>query len=138
MVSPDPFQQELVKRVQSFWHSPQARAYNPDRAIALELLRIGSSLEEIIAQITSQEGMPPLLITTTAREMPDQIDFGYLRTLSGEDRPLLLIFGTGHGLSPEIHHSADCILEPIKGPGCYNHLSVRSAVAIVLDRISSE
>ncbi|MCK4696288.1 MAG: RNA methyltransferase, partial [Candidatus Cloacimonetes bacterium] len=30
------------------------------------------------------------------------------------------------------------ILKPIKGVGNYNHLSVRSAAAIVLDRLTSE
>jgi hypothetical protein len=33
---------------------------------------------------------------------------------------------------------ADYILEPIYGPGEYNHLSVRSAVAIILDRLLGE
>ncbi len=34
--------------------------------------------------------------------------------------------------------NADFFLEPIKGPSDYNHLSVRSAVAIVLDRLLGE
>jgi hypothetical protein len=32
----------------------------------------------------------------------------------------------------------DYILEPVYGPGEYNHLSVRSAVAIILDRLAGE
>jgi hypothetical protein len=33
---------------------------------------------------------------------------------------------------------ADFFLEPIEGPSNYNHLSVRSAVAVVLDRLLGE
>jgi len=33
---------------------------------------------------------------------------------------------------------ADAALEPIVGPTEYNHLSVRSAVSIILDRLRSQ
>jgi hypothetical protein len=47
----------------------------------------------------------------------------------------LLIFGTGWGIAEEIVNRADHRLEPIKGVENYNHLAVRSAAAIILDRI---
>ncbi len=43
--------------------------------------------------------------------------------------------GTGWGLSDEIFAASGMTLEPIKGCGDYNHLSVRSATAIMLDRL---
>jgi hypothetical protein len=43
--------------------------------------------------------------------------------------------GTGWGLTEECFSAADFILEPIAGNGSYNHLSVRSAAAIMLDRL---
>jgi hypothetical protein len=46
-----------------------------------------------------------------------------------------LIFGTGSGIAAEVVNTADYRLEPIRGQGDYNHLAVRSAVAIVLDRV---
>ncbi len=49
--------------------------------------------------------------------------------------PLLFLFGTGWGLTEEVLEQADDILEPIRGAGAYNHLSVRSAAAILLDRL---
>ena len=52
---------------------------------------------------------------------------------SGED--FIICFGTGWGLTEEFISSADLILEPIKGATDYNHLSVRSAASIVLDRL---
>jgi hypothetical protein len=45
------------------------------------------------------------------------------------------LFGTGWGLTEELFDRADFILEPIKGSGDYNHLSVRTAAAIILDRL---
>jgi hypothetical protein len=50
-------------------------------------------------------------------------------------RPLLLILGTGWGLTEEVLNKADVVLEPIRGVGDYNHLSVRAAAAIMLDRL---
>ena len=50
------------------------------------------------------------------------------------DRPVLFIFGTGRGLTEERILASDFLLKPVKAFSEYNHLSVRSAVAIVLDR----
>ena len=47
----------------------------------------------------------------------------------------VLLFGTGYGLAPEIFDASDALLDPIGDPHTWNHLSVRSAVAIVLDRL---
>lgn len=57
------------------------------------------------------------------------------RKLEASDEPHLLVFGTGWGLTPEITERADVIPEPICGPTDYNHLSVRSAAAVILDRL---
>jgi hypothetical protein len=52
--------------------------------------------------------------------------------------PYLLLFGTGWGMEKAVVDSADLILEAIKGGTNYRHLSVRSAAAIVLDRLLGE
>ena len=39
------------------------------------------------------------------------------------------------GLAPEVTERADIQLEPVRGPSNYNHLSVRSAAAVILDRL---
>jgi hypothetical protein len=74
-------------------------------------------------------------IATGASPYPKSIAFGTLRKLL-EDRntPFFLLFGTGWGLTQEVKDSSDYVLAPIEGRG-YNHLSVRSAVAIILDRL---
>jgi len=55
--------------------------------------------------------------------------------ITADAPPVCLIFGTGHGLHPEVLELADAVLEPIHGPTEFNHLSVRSAVSIYLDRL---
>jgi tRNA (guanine37-N1)-methyltransferase len=45
-----------------------------------------------------------------------------------------MLFGTGQGLSQSLIERCDYLLLPIDGFSEFNHLSVRSAVAIVLDR----
>ena len=50
-------------------------------------------------------------------------------------QPFLLILGTGWGLTEAIFSRSDYILEAIEGSTDYNHLSVRSAAAIVFDRL---
>jgi hypothetical protein len=49
--------------------------------------------------------------------------------------PHLLVFGTAWGLAEAFISEADYILEPITGSPDYNHLSVRTAAGIILDRL---
>ena len=49
--------------------------------------------------------------------------------------PAMILFGTGFGLAPSVLDRADIVLNAILGPGDYNHLSVRAAVSIILDRL---
>jgi hypothetical protein len=49
--------------------------------------------------------------------------------------PVLLLFGTGFGMAPAVLERADLALPPVFGPGAYNHLSVRAAAGIILDRL---
>jgi hypothetical protein len=55
--------------------------------------------------------------------------------MSADATPLVLAFGTAWGLSDTFMAAADYILDPLAGAGTYNHLSVRSAVSIILDRV---
>jgi hypothetical protein len=76
------------------------------------------------------------VVATSARKQGNQISYEALRNhLSMNESPVLLLFGTAHGLAPEIMDKADVVLPPIAGNADYNHLSVRSAVSIILDRL---
>jgi hypothetical protein len=61
-----------------------------------------------------------------------------LRLDSGDaEKPVLLLFGTGWGLAREVLDGADAVVAPIRASEAsgYNHLSVRAACAILLDRL---
>lgn len=137
IITPDPTQVEYVSQVIRFWQSESGQTYNADRGKAISIIQITDSISSSIKQITMQEGKRPIVISTTARALDDQISYDKLGILSNENQPLLILFGTGYGLTDEVHAGADYFLEPICGSGEYNHLSVRSAVAIVLDRLTS-
>ncbi len=139
VINPLKSMHDLFERITGFWQSNVARKYNADRSDALQILKFMKSVDDSIAEITKQEGIEPIIVTTTAIKRDAQIGFGQLKQIvETGDKPVLLIFGTGNGLANEIHQSADYVLEPIYGTNNYNHLSVRSAVAIILDRIFSE
>ncbi len=137
IVHAEPGQKALLESIRSFWQNEDL-PYNPMRSQALKKIRQSDSIETTINDITNQEAMRPIIVTTTARTLHDQISYRYLKLLTQKEKPVLIIFGTGYGLCDEVHQAADHILAPIEGVEGYNHLSVRSAVSVVLDRISSE
>jgi len=52
-----------------------------------------------------------------------------------EKLPVAFVFGTGSGLCGHVIDSCVAVMSPISGGlDNYNHLSVRSAVSITLDR----
>lgn len=127
----------LVTTLRDHWEDGFGATYNPNRKDALERLRIVDTLDDAIKGITDRTGKSPLLVATSARPGADRITFNEFDARAREsNRPILVMFGTGWGMSPELLSRADLILEPIDGPTEYNHLSVRSAVAIILDRIT--
>lgn len=80
-----------------------------------------------------------MIITTSAHTFPNSISYkGLSEKIFNDDKPYLFLFGTGWGLIQEVMDMSDFILEPIRGTTKYNHLSVRAAVAIILDRIFGE
>lgn len=137
LINPLPTQKELLMRILKFWKKEPANKYNPHRVDALSIIQYSESIESSVLDIKKQDKMNPIIISTTAAGRDDQIGFSEFRKMEFE-KPVLLLFGTGNGLSNQVHELADYVLEPIKGLQNYNHLSVRSAVAIVLDRILSE
>ena len=57
------------------------------------------------------------------------------RKLIEEGRVVLLLFGTAWGLHDELLETVDYVLAPVTGRNGYNHLSVRTAAAIIMDRL---
>lgn len=134
--TPVPGQQELAARIVRHWREGWGSTYNPKRKAALDLIRIVSSLDDALADMERDFNRIPKLVTTGARLHPRSTTFGALREMmTDHSQPFLLLFGTGWGLVEEIFERADLVLEPIMGRGDYNHLSVRSAAAIIMDRL---
>ncbi|QSV46121.1 RNA methyltransferase [Geobacter benzoatilyticus] len=136
VVTPVQGQQELAKRIVRHWQEGWGATYNPKRKAALDLIEITASLDDAIADIQRRSGRMPRLVTTGAGQHPRSARFADLRVLmTDREQPYLLLFGTGWGLVEEVFDRADMVLEPIRGVGDYNHLSVRSAAAIIMDRL---
>ncbi len=135
VVTPLSDQQELIQRIVSHWTRGCGAQYNPARKTALEMIRVADSLAAAAEDIARLERGYPKTVATCARCIPGNVSFKRLRAMLQNGRPYLLVFGTAWGLSQQAIADADYVLEPVKGASEYNHLSVRSAAAIILDRL---
>lgn len=135
VVTPLADQKELIRRIVSHWVDGHGARYNPKRGAALEMIRIRDSLYEAVEEIRSRHGSAPRVVGTSARKRQSCIGYGRCSEMIRKGTPHLLVFGTAWGLSESLLRDCDVTLEPIIGRGEYNHLSVRSAAAIILDRL---
>jgi hypothetical protein len=147
LVTPLEDQHELVGRIVSHWRTEKSKQYHPDRVEAVSLVEMAHDFEEVKTAIRAKhpthEGWgDPEVVLTDASPLRNAISYSdYRKELSAPDRarrPVVLVFGTGWGVSDTFYPEVHRILAPVYGPeghGGYNHLSVRSAVAIILDRL---
>lgn len=138
LIHPIATQQELAGDILDYWQKGFGSQYNPDRSEALGLVQIKDSIADAVKDLESLWGERPALVTTDARIYPNTVSYRKMRQSVWEGRPILLLFGTGWGMDEATMKQAEYILEPIYGGGSYNHLSVRSAIAIILDRLLGE
>jgi hypothetical protein len=161
IIHPMADQRTFVARMLDHWRVGDGSQFNPMRKTALTMVDTMESLDAAIDDWNGIEGRSdrPLIVSTHARaiEGVPAITFKELRAkiqasrsaseasgasgasagaTSREDR-MFLIFGTGFGLTEEFMRGCDLLLEPVRGapPDDYRHLSVRSAVSIILDRL---
>lgn len=136
VVTPVKALQRLSLKIIEHWETGYGSEYNTTRKEALALARICDTLDDSIIAIERETGIKPTLVATSARATEKRTSFTALREmLQKEARPVLILFGTGWGLTETIFFQSDYVLEAIEGRGDYNHLSVRSAAAIILDRL---
>lgn len=139
LIHPLEVQKEIIERVLGYWQEGYGQIYNPDRYEALRRVCWQADIEAAAQDIYQRTGQYPYIVTTDARIYPNTVSYGFMRRqLQQGDRPVLLLFGTGFGIEAETMKKFDYILEPIYGPCDYNHLCVRSAAAIILDRLAGE
>lgn len=130
-------QRALVKTMARHWTEGWGSEVNPERKEALGLLKVFSTVERAVAWVSKREKAAPVIIGTTAREQDGQFHWLEVkRMILREEKPVLLLFGTGSGLHEDIFAMCTAVLRPISGgDGEYRHLSVRAAAAVVLDRL---
>lgn len=149
IIHPLAAQHQVVREIIDYWQKGYGASYNQDRKLALELVALRESLEDVLGEIGRNCGGPVYTVVTDARLYPNSLSYRDFRSILAEhgpgggenkagDKNYLLLFGTGWGMTKEVVEQADYILEPVYGRGGYNHLSVRSAVAIILDRLLGE
>lgn len=130
-------QQKMVEKMLSFWVDEKIGGdYNNNRHEAVRTVQLKSELDDVIAAIEKKDGKKPLIIGTSARQsdIAKQITYFEQDIAWQFDRPILFLFGTGSGMSADLLDRCDYMLPPLQGFSDFNHLSVRSAVAIILDK----
>jgi hypothetical protein len=128
--------QKLSLKIIAHWETGYGAEYNETRKDALALARVTDTLDDAIIDIERECGEKPRLVVTSAREGGRRSSFTAMKNMLIIDpSPFLILLGTGWGLTDEVLARSDYILEPIEGASGYNHLSVRSAAAIILDRL---
>ena len=135
VITPLADQMVLVDRILAHWTTGVGGTYNPQRRQALERITVKATFAETVADIARAHEHRPITIATTAKRHVGNLTYRRLREMLSEPKPFILAFGTAWGLADGFIDEADYILDPLTGVGAYNHLSVRSAVSIILDRL---
>lgn len=136
LVTPFAQQREMAKRIAGHWTTGWGSEYNPDRREAFSLLKIFASVQKAVEWVKEREKKAPFIISTTAKRHDGAVHWLSLkREILKKDHSPLFVFGTGWGLCDEILDMSDAVMTPISGgTDGWNHLSVRSAVSVTLDR----
>lgn len=136
VVHPIAEQRDFALKVMDHWRLDTGRLYDSRRREALELVEVVSDLDSAVKAAATLSRARPLLAFTSAR-VEQGISYAKLREQceKTDAGPIMLMLGTGFGMAPAMRDRADIVLAPINGPGEYNHLSVRAAASIMLDRL---
>ncbi len=143
-VTPIEDQVKLVHTLTDYWTTGQGARANKDRQNALSIVRHAYSWQEAAKDIEERTGVKPYIVGTSA-QIPHKRGKALVEPTSWNDikkilnfTPILLLFGTSHGIPNVLLQEFDAMLPPIRGFAPYNHLSVRAAVALCLDRLLGE
>ncbi|NWH04197.1 RNA methyltransferase [Desulfobacter latus] len=137
VVTPYTDQKKLASQIMDHWTHGHGGTVNPARKSAIERIRVADTFEAVCNDIENEQG-PGQAVVKVATSATPPGPTRSCRTLGQElkgNAPHVIVFGTAWGLAPEVINQCDHILEPIQGAGSYNHLSVRSAASIYLDRL---
>jgi tRNA (guanine37-N1)-methyltransferase len=128
--------QRLALKIIDHWEHGYGSQYNATRKEALALARVKNTLDDVLIDLEQEYGEKPRIVVTSAKPGGERTSFAQLKDmLINTTHPFLIILGTGWGLTETIISRSDYVLEAVEGWTDYNHLSVRSAAAIILDRL---
>lgn len=135
LLTPLEDQTKIVQTLLDFWLN-RGQNYNGNRSQAVQLVALVKKLDEVVEAIERETRKKPLLIATSAREheQAKTICYNDQELIWQQQRPVLLVFGTASGLADQVLQRCDYVLAPVYGLAEFNHLSVRSAAAVVFDR----
>lgn len=138
VINPLTDQQDLARCICRHWVNGYGARYNKDRQKAMSLISIVPTLESSMAEIRDSEGeIPALMATDAGKDKGKRVNYTLAREIVTSNKVVMILFGTAWGIAKELIIRADYLLEPIYGVSNYNHLSVRAAAAITLDRLFS-
>jgi len=137
LITPVTSQRDKAEHIARLWMGDDQGEH---RARALELVRTADAIETVIATLEAEYGQPPTVVATSAKASsfpaaPRRTPAELVAEHALDPSPLLILLGSGWGLADSLIPSVSRILTPIEGAGEWNHLSVRSAGAILLDRL---
>jgi hypothetical protein len=131
-------QREVIQRQIEYWTSEENKDKQFTRYESVALVKLVYNYEEIIEDILANKGKKPITVGTDARTYPNTISYKELsEAIKSNENDYLILFGTGYGIPKSLMETFDLILEPVYGASDWNHLSVRNAAAIILDRLLS-
>ena len=137
-VSPIRLRREKIDRIIKMWQEEISQAGSADREQALGTISVDDSVESALAEIERRHGSKPWVVATSAQKGEAET-VGYealaAQRIAGGSRPMAILLGTGWGLDKSMYSLANQTLLPLEGGGKFNHLSVRSAAAAILDRL---
>ena len=136
IVTPLAAQVRLVEKILAHWQEGYGAEFNPSRREAFQRVDVKTALDDAMEDMARRSGKRVRLVVTGAGLSNNALSCETLRDMMlREEDAYVLVFGTGWGLAAEVLDRADYRLAAVKGVSDYNHLSVRSAVSIVLDRL---
>jgi len=135
VITPYEDQAILANQVIDHWTKGVGGKMNPFRKDALELIQVTKTFKDAVTSIEQKRNEPVVTIATSAKKKPGSISIAELQQKLEDKASHVIVFGTAWGLAEELIDTCDFVLDPIVGNTDYNHLSVRSAASIYLDRI---
>jgi hypothetical protein len=135
IITPIKEQQALVNRIVDHWKGDYGKKRNNKRSMAIELVNVADSIDMTIEKISQDTKKKVKIVATSARSFDKAISIEDFTKNVSNEFAYLLLFGTGWGLTDDTCNRVDYMIKPLIYNTDYNHLSVRSAVSIIMDRL---